>query len=124
MEHKGQPVVCSAGCASCGSDECERNLFKKAGLHACVCVFTQSAEGCLHALPFFVSTRQEISFSNTVRCRQTASCTKSPMQRTGMGNCSYTAENCCAPGRLTALARSLGPGSEVAQNKRKEASHI
>lgn len=38
MEHKGQPVVCSAGSASCGSDECERNLFKKAGLHACVCV--------------------------------------------------------------------------------------
>lgn len=68
----------SLWCASAGSSSVEQRravwfwwmlnklVYRKAGLH----VYAQRPEGCLHALPFFVSTRQEISFSNGVKCRK------------------------------------------------------
>lgn len=72
-EHKGQPVMCE--CRSWSVEQrralrlwwmLNKLVYRKAGLH----VYAGRAEGCLHALPFFVCPRQEISFANGVKRRK------------------------------------------------------
>lgn len=100
-------------------------VYRKAGLHA----YARRPEGCLCALPFFVCTRQEISFSNGVKSRKKFHCAlKAPVLGGATSPPLRQQKILLFLGRFTIQAGSLMSCFEVAEKnkllKRPQASKM